>query len=78
MQNELQTEYPQYDIQILAVNQTGYGTGSGPSLGGSGGMVRLVTVLVVLDVVLCSPPRGSLDCSPQHGSWVLPWRQSCV
>ena len=34
MQNELQTEYPQYDIQILAVNQTGYGTGSGPSLVG--------------------------------------------
>ena len=26
MQNELEAEYPQYDIQILAVNQIGYGS----------------------------------------------------
>ena len=26
MQNELEAEYPQYDFQILAVNQTGYGS----------------------------------------------------
>jgi hypothetical protein len=31
MEAELQTEYPQYDIHILAINQIGNGTGSGPA-----------------------------------------------
>jgi hypothetical protein len=34
MQTELQTEYPQYDIHILSINQIGYGSGSGPALVG--------------------------------------------
>ena len=31
MQAELQTEYPQYDIHILAINQIGNGSGTGPT-----------------------------------------------
>ena len=31
MQAELQAEYPQYDIDILAINQIGNGSGTGPT-----------------------------------------------
>ena len=40
MQDELETEYPQYDIQILAINQIG--NGSGAALVGSLGDLPMV------------------------------------